>query len=283
MTPENITVSPAVQRFIAISVEKVIKLYEAGYTDEAIAQYADLLSLYPDNDEITFRLAKLYQVAGQTDESILLLQRITSSSPYYAESLHLVGMMLGNKGDFTGAADCLTRFLELDGSDVECYNNLARFLMELGRSDEAYTYLTKSLQVAPDHADTYNYLGGLFLLHWRFAEAGEQYRRVAELQPGYSSAYNNLAWLATSEGRIADAVALYLRALELDPHYRIAADNYLFALNYSDAYTPEQVRDEHIRLADVYNCPVAQHVPRHHQQSEKVRVGYVSEIGRAHV
>jgi predicted O-linked N-acetylglucosamine transferase (SPINDLY family) len=282
MNHDKPDVMKAAQRFIAISVEKVIKLHEAGYTDEAIAQYADLLSLYPDNDEIAFRLAKLYQVAGRTDEAIPLLQRVTSSSPYFAESLHLVGMMLGNKSDFAGAADYLTRFLEFDDSNVECYNNLARFLIELGRSDEAFTYLTKSIQVAPDHADTYNYLGGLFLLHWRFAEAGEQYRRVAEIQPGYSSAYNNLAWVATLEGRSADAVALYLKALELDPHFRIAADNYLFALNYFDAYTPEQVRDEHFRLADMYNFPVGQHIPRHHQQGDIIRVGYVSADFKAH-
>lgn len=285
MILNNTTIDTAAQRFIDISIEKVIKLHESGFTDQAVALYADILSIYPDNDEIMFKLARLYQCTGHEEMAIPLLKGIGAPSPYYADALHMLGKMLGNRRDFAGGVDCLTRLLELDDSHadrVECYNDLARFMVELGRPDEAYSYLTKSIQLAPDHADTYNHLGNLFMHYWRLSDAGEQYQKVIELRPDFASAYSNLAWIATLEGRIADAVTLDLKALELNPDFRIAADNLLFTLNYSDIYTPEQVRDEHLRLAERYDCPVEDHAVRRHQQGEKIRVGYVSPDFKAH-
>lgn len=275
----------ATKRFIDISIEKVIKLHESGFTDQAISQYADLLSIYPDNEEIKFKLARLHQFTGNISMAIPLLKGVSDGSPYYAEALCLLGKMLGNKRDFAGGVDSLTRLLELDGrreDSVECYNNLARYLIELKRPEEAYSYLAKSLQLAPDHADTYNFLGNLYVQYWRLAEAGEQYRMAIALQPDCASAYSNLAWVATLEGRIVDAVALYRKALEMIPGFPVAVDNLLFTMNYSDSFTPEQVCAEHLRLADVYECQNEVHAPLLHQQGKKIRVGYVSPDFKAH-
>lgn len=274
--------TPATQRFINISIEKVIKLHEDGHTDQAIAQFADILSLYPDNDEVLFKLARLYQCSGRPDEALPLLQKIPFGSPYYSDALFALGMMLGDRRDFVGGADCLIRLLESGDSRVECYNSLAHYMMELNRSEEAYSYLLKSIQMAPDEADTYNYLGNLFLRHWRLTEAGEKYRRVVELRPDFASGYANLAWVATLEGRIADAVELYKAALELQPDFRIAADNMLFSLNYTDIYAPEQVRDEHFRLALQCYPPDMNHVAQNYMPKGKIRVGYVSPDFKTH-
>jgi len=256
-------INTAIQRFINISIEKVIKLHEAGHTDQAIVQFADILSVYPDNDEVIFKLARLYQCAGRTEEALPLLRSVSEQSQYYTDALSMLGMTLGDRRDFAGGADCLIRVLERDDSRIECYNKLSFFMMELSRPEEAQNYLLRSIQVAPDHADTYNYLGNLYLRYWRLGEASEQYRRVLELQPGYASAYSNLAWIATLEGRIADAVGFYRTALELQPDFRIAADNFLFALNYTDIFTPEQVRDEHLNLAEACYAPVKDNPVRH--------------------
>lgn len=281
-TPENPVTNTAAGRFIAISIEKVIKLHEAGYTDEAIVQYADLLSLYPDNDEIIFRLAKLYLAADRAEEALPLLKGIPARSSYYAEALYLLGTLLGARRDFIGGVDCLTRLLEINDGRVEYYNHLARYMIELGRPEEAERYLLKSIQLVPDHADTYNYLGNLFVRYWRLAEAGKQYRRAIELQPDDACAYSNLAWITALEGKIDEAVELFYTALKLQPDFRIAASNLLFTLNYSDSCTPEQVRDEHFRLAEIYNVPVPQNLIRQRRPEEKIRIGYVSGDFRTH-
>lgn len=283
MTPKRPIVDAIAQRFIDISIEKVIKLHEAGYTNDAIAQFADILTVYPNNDEIIFKLAKLYQVASRSDEAIPLLKQIAAHSPYYADALYMLGMMLGDRRDFVDGVACLTRLLEVDDSRVEAYNNLARFLITLGRPEDAHCYLLKSINMSPDCADTYNYLGNLFVHYWRLTEASEQYRKVVELQSDHAIAYSNLAMVATLEGNIATAVDLYHTALNLQPDFRIAVNNLLFHLNNSDQYTPEQVRDEHFRLTkQIYNEPIQKYTIRKRRPGDKIRIGYVSGDFKAH-
>lgn len=282
MTPEQPIADTVAQRFIAISIEKVIKLYEAGYTDEALAQFSDLLSVYPDNDEVTFKLAKLYMLANRPEDALPLLKRIDAHSLCYADSLYMLGMMLGDRRDFTGAVDCLTRLLEIDATRVECYNNLARFLMELDRPSEAQRYLFTSMQMSPNSVEAHLFLGNLFSRYWRLGEAREQFQRVIELQPAHAGVYNNLSGIAVLERNIDEALSLLRTALELQPNYSAAADNLAFYLNYSDKFTPEQVRNEHFRLAERYNVLPHEHVFRQRRPGEKIRIGYVSGDFRSH-
>lgn len=285
MTPNIQGNDTATKRFIDISIEKVIKLHESGFTDQAISQYADLLSIYPDNEEIKFNLARLYLISGNELAIIPLLKDINDGSPDYAEALCMLGKVQGKTRDFAGGIESLTKLLALDDYQedrIECYNHLARYLIELKRPEEAYNYLAKSLQLAPDHSDTYNFLGNLYIGYWRLAEAGEQYRMAIALEPDCASAYSNLAWVATLEGRINDAVDLYRKALELIPDFPAAADNLLFAMNYSDSFTPEQVRDEHLRLSEMYTYTDGDSVALLHKQGKKIRVGYVSPDFKAH-
>jgi predicted O-linked N-acetylglucosamine transferase (SPINDLY family) len=282
MTPESPIVARAAQRFISISIEKVIKLYEAGYTNEALAQCADILSVYPDNDEVTFKLAKLYALVNRPDDALPLLKRINPQSPCYADALYMCGMILGDRRDFAGGADCLTLLLERDDSRVECYNNLARFLMELDRPGEAQQYLQKSMQISPDCAETHLFLGNLFSRYWQLKEAREQFQRVIELQADHAGVYNNLSGIAILERNIDEALSLLRTALELQPDYQIAADNLLFNLNYSDQYSPEQISKEHFRLADIYSAEAHEQPPHHHRFGNKIRVGYISGDFRSH-
>ena len=282
MTTEPPIIDTSVQRFIAISIEKVIKLYEVGYADEALAQCADILSVYPDSDEVAFKLARLYGLVNRPEDALPLLKRIDTHSPYYADSLYMRGMMLGDRRDFTGAVDCLTLLLEIDDSRVECINNLARFLMELDRPGDAQNYLFKSLQMLPDCAETHLFLGNLFSRYWQLGEARQQFQRVIELQPDHAGAYNNLAGIAVLERNIDEALSLLRAALKLQPNYYAAADNLLFYLNYSDKYTPEQVRDEHFRLAELYSVPPREHLLGKCQPGDKIRIGYVSGDFRSH-
>lgn len=268
---------------IDILTNKATMLLEAGFADQAIALYSDILSMYPDHDELKFKLARLNLIFAQSEQALPLLRSVTPSSPFFAEALFLLGTALGDRRDYAGGADCFSRLLELDDTRVEYHNNLAMCMMELRRPQEAYRHLVRAIQLAPGKAETYNTLGNLLVRYWRLAEAAEQYRRAIELKNDYVGAYSNLGRIANFEGRVADAVAFFDKALELQPDFRTAADNLLFIINNTDIYTPEQIRDEHLRLADIYDGPVEPHGTQHqHRQGAKIRVGYVSPDFRNH-
>ncbi len=264
-------------------MEKAAKLYEEGYSDQAIALYSDILSMYPDNYELRFKLARVYRNSGWTEEAVSLLRNMPQQSHFYADALFELGMILVNRRDFTGGAECFARLLELNDRHIESHNNLALCLLELSRLEEAYRHFSRAIELAPGNAETYNNIGNLFARCWRLAESGEQYQRAIALKPDYAEAYNNLGRIADFEGRLADAVELYRTALKLRPSYRAAADNLLFALNYSDTYSPVQVRDEHLRLAYVYDGPAVDLTSlRQQRQDNKIRVGYVSADFKSH-
>jgi predicted O-linked N-acetylglucosamine transferase (SPINDLY family) len=279
------TTDRAASRFIEISMEKAAKLYESGFSDQSIALYSDILCMYPDNHEVRFNLARVYRNSGRDEEAISLLRNIPQQSCFYPDALFQCGMILVSRRDFTGGVDCFTRILELNDNQIESHNNLALCLMELSRLEEAYRHFSRAIELAPGKAETFNNLGNLFARCWRLGESREQYQRAIALKPDYAEAYNNLGRIANFEGRLADAVELYRTALKLRPSYRAAADNLLFALNYADTYSPEQVRDEHLRLAYVYNGYGAANTSpllRQRRQDNKIRVGYVSADFKSH-
>lgn len=257
-------------------------MYETGYIDNAIALCSDILSCSQGNDEVMLMLAKLYRNAGKVEDALLLLRNIPQQSLFYADALFTLGMILVNRRDFVGGVDCFTTLIELNDKHIESHNNLALCLMELSRHEDAYRHFSRAIQLAPGKAETHNNLGNLFVKCWRLTEAGEQYQRAIELKADYAGAYSNLGRIASYEGRLDDALALFRKALELRPTFRAAVDNLLFVLNNSDLHTPEQIRDEHLRLAYAYNGTAeVNYLPQHHR-SEKIRVGYVSADFRSH-
>lgn len=277
------TTEMATKRFIAISTEKALRLYTSGYTGQAIELYKDILALFPENYEIMFTLGKLYRNTGRPEEAMPLLRSIPQQSPFYVDALFVVGMILVNGRDFAGGAACFTRIVELDDAHAESHNNLALCLLELGSHEDAYRHFNRAIQLAPDKAETYNNLGNFFVRYWKLAEARKQYQYAIALKADYAGAYSNLGRVAHYEGKLTDAVALYRKALDFRPTFRTAADNLLFILNNSNEYTPEQISDEHIRLAYLYNGPTDVYTfPSQHRHFGKIRVGYVSADFKNH-
>jgi predicted O-linked N-acetylglucosamine transferase (SPINDLY family) len=279
----NTSIEYLSKRFIAISTNKAKKLYEAGYVSQAISFYSEIVATCPDNDEATFTLARMYCNAGRGEEARPLLQKISPQSQYYIEALFTLGMILVNRWDFAGGAECFLRLIELDNSHVPSHNNLALCLTELARPEDALRYFTQAIQLAPDNAETCNNLGNLFVRYWKLSEANEQYQKAIELKPDYAGAYNNLGRIACFEGRLSDAVDYFKTALDFESCFRTAADNLLITLNYSEMVTPEQVRDTHLQLASVYTGSADTYsFPRRQHAGNKIKIGYVSADFKNH-
>lgn len=273
----------AAKRFIDISTEKAINLYEAGYVDNAIALCGEILSVFPDYDKVKLLLANIYRNAGRAEDAVLLLCKIPEQSLFHKDALFAIGMILVNRRDFAGGVEYFTRLLKLNDKHIESHNNLGLCLMELSRYEDAHRHFNRAIELAPDNAEAYNNLGNLFVRCWRLTEASDQYRRAIALKADYAGAYSNLGRIASYEGRLGDALDLFRKALQAQPGFRTAADNLLFVLNNSDKHTPEQIRDEHVCLADIYGHAVTDFSPRQQKtQGNKIRLGYVSADFRSH-
>ena len=82
---------------------------KAGYYRNAIASYRDILEKYPnspDNVEVLYQLAKAYDMEGQTDNALKMLERLVDRHPYYpniAEVYFRIGDIYFNSARYNKA------------------------------------------------------------------------------------------------------------------------------------------------------------------------------------
>jgi protein O-mannosyl-transferase len=109
-------------------------------------------------------------------------------------------------------------------------NNLAQFLFQSGRFDEAIVECKKALKIKPDFAAAHNNLGAALVENRRgdngaggqtgaVDEAIVHYQRAVQINPNFAQAHSNLGTALLLKGQVDEAIAHYQKALEIDPDY----------------------------------------------------------------
>lgn len=201
---------------------------------------------------------------GRLAEAEALYRQVLSTDAYHADSLHMLGVLACQLGQFKQAADLINRAIMLDPgaaiyhSDlglalqeqgrldeaINCYeqalaikpdvpevlNNLGTALYHQGRVDEAVACYEQALAVRPDHPDTLNNFGNLLRGEGRLDEAIARYEQVLAIRPDYPDVLNNLGNVLNDQGRVEEANARYEQALAIRPDYSEALNNFGVAL-----------------------------------------------------
>jgi tetratricopeptide (TPR) repeat protein len=109
-------------------------------------------------------------------------------------------------------------------------SNLAQFLFQSGRFDEAIAECQRALKIKPDFAVAHNNLGAALVENQRGGngarrqnggvdEAIVHYRKALQINPDFAQAYSNLGTAFLLKGQVDEAIAHYQKALEIDPNY----------------------------------------------------------------
>jgi protein O-mannosyl-transferase len=109
-------------------------------------------------------------------------------------------------------------------------NNLAQFLFQSGRFDEAIAECQRALKIKPDFAAAHNNLGAALVKnqrddngarrqHGAVDEAIAHYRRALQINPDFAQAHGNLGTALLLKGQMDEAIAHYQKALEIAPNY----------------------------------------------------------------
>lgn len=116
------------------SDEARLKIAEADFGRESIADYEALLAQYPDrndNDLALYQLAKAYSLAGEPFETIRVLEQLAEQFPrsnYYLESLFRLGEVYYANGVYDLAEVAYRRLIER-GADDNKYHLSAMYLI----------------------------------------------------------------------------------------------------------------------------------------------------------
>lgn len=209
--------------------------------------------------EQLFQRAVAHQEAGRPDEARPLYERILASFPAYPHVPHLLGVIMGQHGDWFLARRLMESSLIVHPKDADALSNLAWALFNLGLHDKALArceqatalnegqaraWFTsglalhqlgryadavaahgRALALRPDLVEALNHRGRSLHVLERYAEALQDYDRALALLPGFADAHNNRGSALTMLGRHEEAQQSFQQALRLQPRFPEALFN----------------------------------------------------------
>ena len=143
-------------------------------------------------------------------------------SPDHALAQNEMGLALGAKGDYAGAAASFRRAIEIYPRFTEAMCNLGGAYIAQGDTARAEAVLRASLSIDPQDYAVYTNLGNLRLVELRFEDAASWYRQSLALKPTSSSTMYNLGYAMMLMGKYDEALDTLSRAITLNPNFRDA-------------------------------------------------------------
>jgi tetratricopeptide (TPR) repeat protein len=144
--------------------------------------------------------------AGRLAEAEKVYKQVLDIQSDQFDSLHLLGVILFQRGDPAAAVEQIDRALKRNPNDVVALNNRGNALHALQRFDEALASYDRALALVPDYADALcNRSAALHELK-RYDEALAACDRIIALQPDYAEAHSNRGNTLRELGRYDEAV-----------------------------------------------------------------------------
>ncbi len=182
---------------------------ENGELDAAIPHYREALALDPNIPQTAYNLAQIFEEKGQVEEAIAHYEQALVAEPDFVPALINLAVALQEKGELLRAIDLYRRALEIQPHSWEAYNNLATVLQEQGNLEEALEYYHKALELLPDFVEAINNLGRTFLEKGAVQDAIACYKRAIYLNPDHASAHLNLSLALLLVGDLKNGLAEY--------------------------------------------------------------------------
>jgi Flp pilus assembly protein TadD len=222
-----------------------------GRSQNAIAEFNQILRLQPENDDVFDRLARLLLKEKRFDEFINLIEPAKSSRSISFALLLALGdaylekknagkaqesfqLALEQQNDDADAILGLAQAAQLRGdaaaaaayldrakrSTVKSAATLHRFALvawEAGRFEEANQALTEAVKLKPDDPASYVALGTTWLKKPDLVEAERAFRHALQLQADNAQTQMYLGYTLLLQGKYSDARELLEKSLATQP------------------------------------------------------------------
>ncbi len=227
----------------------------------------------------------LCQCRGDFVQAERFYREVIQADPNHSRAWRLLADLCASQQRFAESIPLYQQAVRLEPQHGVAYFNLGNTFLALGRLAEAEASYRQAIERLPDIAEAHNNLGITLGRQGRHDEAAASYRRTLRLQPDCAAALVNLAEIDKSQGRLDEAIARYRHCLALQPTNNYWHSNYVYALQYHPAYSPQTVFEEHLKWARQHALPIAAAapIPADPHPERRLRIGYVSADFRLHV
>src|SRR5208337_3817105 len=150
-----------------------------GATYMQIKEYAkaerifkDGLKLFPDNVDLLFNSAVLFEKTGRFDDMVTVLKRSIELDPKNAEALNYLGYSYADKGvNLKEALSLVQRAVELKPDSGYIVDSLGWVYFKMGRLEEALQALKQAVNLVKDDPVLNEHLGDVYKAMGKNADA----------------------------------------------------------------------------------------------------------------
>jgi tetratricopeptide (TPR) repeat protein/TolB-like protein len=285
---------PAAERYLILANHAQI----LNDTKKAVEAYENLLKAAPDDSQVQFDLAKLYEDTAAYDSARDLYGRVLQRDPNYVDALIAMGRVQIRRGDPQGALDYLNRALSLaiqlenDEARATTLHAIGVSYKRLNKLADALRYYRESLDIKRrigskggaaaslnEIAQVQNRLGQIDAALASYGAAMELQREIGD-KNGLGSALINLGVLYEGRGEYDRALNLYRESLQIqrevnnEKSQALCLNNigniYLFKGQYDDALT---YFERALQLRDKLKVPSDTALTLHNLAETRTKLG----------
>ena len=175
--------------------------------------------------EKTFKVA----IQNQSNNNLLiaknLYNKILEINPKHQNSLHNLGIIFQDLGEFQKAKNCIKKIIDINPNFEEAHNTLGVIYKKLRSNQKAIDCFKKATELNPNYEVPIYNLGTVFQELENYHEAIDCFEKVIKINYNYVFAHNNLGNSFNELGEYHKAIESYKKAIELNPNYERALYN----------------------------------------------------------
>ena len=199
--------------------------HQAGRLDPAERGYQEVLRSDPGQPDALHMLGVVLHQRGRHREALGYLDRAVRASPDAAPVHSNLGEVYRVLGEFDLAETHLRRAVGLNPTGHEAVYNLGLLARQRGQDDEAVSHFESAVGRNPYWPPAFLALGDLHRDAGRVPEALAAYREGVRLNPTAARLHNNLGALLIDDGQPGAALPHCREAVRLAPDHAEAAAN----------------------------------------------------------
>ncbi len=227
-------------------ISAAIAHHLAGRLDQADRAYAQILLRAPREYQVLHLKGALAYQQQRPAEAAKLLGRALQVQPKAAPTLMCLGLAQAALGQAAEAETNLRAAVRLEPKNPEGWNNLAAFLLNSNRLEEAIACRRSSLQHGKPAADALTALGAALVLAGKVEEGISFHLQAITLAPRHASAHHNLACAYQHAQRTAEALLAFETHLAIQPNHLAAQSGRIFLRNYDATVSREEAFAAHL-------------------------------------
>lgn len=254
----------AARRALGATLEKALRLHQAGRAAEAEPLYREVLAVAPRHADALHLLGIVCLQGRRWEEAAALIGQAVAINDRDAAYRCNLGTALRELGRWAEAVEAYAGAVRLAPDHLDAHYNLGVTLQDMGRLPEAAVHFREALRIRPEHAEARYRHGtvarGLGMLREAADDfravtlarpdtlqvridlaatlmalgdrkgAAAQYAAMLCFEPSHADALIDLGNGRQDDGRLAEAVVLYRRALRAAPDHPLAHYNLAGAL-----------------------------------------------------